>query len=133
MTDAREGLRRQRGALRLARRLTILAAVLGLAYLVMRFEFLRLPEERCSPLVRFAPGDQLVVDGRPSSVSEGDAVLVMTQSGARHLCRVERVRADDGRLWVVSDNPECPGFSSDAAGWIDPRAAVGRVLMSWEH
>lgn len=133
MNDARNGIMRQRKALKLIRRYTLLAAAVGLVYIVTRFEFTQLSAERCSPLTRFAPGDRLVVDGRPGSVSQGDAVLVMTQSGTKHLCRVERVRAEDGHLWCHGDNKECPGFSSESAGWIDPRAVTGRVLMSWEH
>lgn len=133
MSDARSTIAKQRKALKLVRRYTFLAAAVGLVYIVTRFEFTQLSRERCSPLTRFAPGDRLVVDGRPGSVSRGDAVLVMTQSGAKHLCRIDRVREGDGHLWCMTDNDDCPGFSSDAAGWVDPRAVSGRVLMSWEH
>ncbi|MFT5733926.1 MAG: hypothetical protein ACJAZN_002333 [Planctomycetota bacterium] len=133
MADARTTIARQRSALKIIRRYTVLAALVGLVYIGTRFEFSALPEDRCSTLVRFDPGDRLVIDGRPGSVGQGDAVLIQTQSGSKHLCLVERVREEDGRLWCVTDNPECPGFSSEAAGWIDPRAVTGRVLLSWEH
>ena len=133
MTDAPSTLARQRKALKLVRRYTFLAAAVGLVYIVTRFEFTQLSPERCSPLTRFAPGDRLVVDGRPGAVAKGDAVLVLTQSGTKHLCRVEETRDSDGHLWCSFDNPDCEGFTSEAAGWIDPRAVSGRVLMSWEH
>lgn len=133
MTDPRATIARQRSALKIIRRYTVLAAIVGLVYIATRFEFSQLPEDRCCPLVRFAPGDRLVIDGRPGPASVGDAVLIQTQSGAKHLCRIDQVRDEDGRLWCVTDNAECPGFSSDAAGWIDPRAVTGRVLLSWEH
>ncbi|QDV07384.1 hypothetical protein Poly30_29080 [Planctomycetes bacterium Poly30] len=133
MTDPRATLKRQRSALKLIRRYTVLAALVGLVYIATRFEFSQLPVDRCCPLVRFAPGDRLVIDGRPGDVSVDDAVLIQTQSGAKHLCRVERLRPEDGRLWCVTDNADCAGFSSETAGWIDPRAVTGRVLLSWEY
>ena len=133
MPDPRATLQRQRSALKLIRRYTVLAAIVGLIYIAARFEFSQLPADRCCPLVRFTSGDRIVIDGRPGRVSEGDAVLIQTQSGAKHLCRVERVREADGRLWCVTDNIDCAGFSSEAAGWIDPRAVTGRILLSWEY
>ena len=133
MSDARATIAKQRKTLKLVRRYTFLAAAVGLVYIVTRFEFIELSEKRCSPLTRFAPGDSLVVDARPGSVSEGDAVLVMTQGGAKHLCLIDSVRGEDGHLWCISNNQDCPGFTSEDAGWVDPRAVTGRVLMSWEH
>ena len=132
MSDARSTIAKQRKTLKLVRRYTFLAAAVGLVYIVTRFQFTELSESRCSPLTRFAPGDRLVVDSRPGAVSEGDAVLVMTRGGTEHLCRIDRVR-EDGHLWCNSDNQDCPGFTSEDAGWVDPRAVTGRVLMSWEH
>ena len=133
MSDARATIAKQRKAQKLIRRYTLLAAAVGLVYLATRFSFTQLAPERCSPLTGFAPGDRLVIDGRPRAVSEGDAVLVMTQGGTRHLCRIERVREEDGHLWCSYDNGDCPGFSSETAGWVDPRAVTGRVLLTWEY
>ncbi|MEM9380918.1 MAG: hypothetical protein AAGB93_13275 [Planctomycetota bacterium] len=112
--------------------MTVLLAVLGVGYLVLRFDIIGLPEDRCCPLTRFEPGDRLIVDGRPVSVAAGDAVLVRTADGSLHLTRISEVRPEDGRLWCATDAPDCPGLSSEDVGWIDPRAVDGRVLLSWE-
>ncbi|MEM1449648.1 MAG: hypothetical protein AAF602_31270 [Myxococcota bacterium] len=118
--------------LRRIRRLTVLLAVAGVAYLVMRFDIVGLPEDRCCPLTRFEPGDRLIVDGSPTTLSPADAVLVRTADGSLHLTRISAVRSKDGAIWCETDAPDCPGLSSEDVGWIDPRAVDGRVLMSWE-
>ncbi len=133
MSDARATIVKQRKALKVLRRITVLVALGGLGYLALRFEFMQLPEERPCPLVQFEPGDKLVIDGRPTALSVDDAVLVMTRDGIRRLCKIRLIREGDGHLWCVTDNPDCEGFSSTVAGWIDPRAVVGRVLMGWDH
>ena len=123
----------QRVLLRRLRRVTTFVAVLGLAYLVLRFELVTLPADRCSPVTGYAPGDRLIVDGRPSRVGPGDAVLVQTRSGRLELTLVQAVREEDGALWCEPDATDCPGLSSSDAGWIDRRAMTGRVLLTWDY
>ena len=123
----------QRQLLRRFRRITMLVAVLGLAYIVTRFEIIGLPEDQGSPLSRFAPGDRLIVDGRPGHIGLGDAVLVRAADGVLHLTRVSAMRSSDGALWCKTDNPDTPGLGSDDVGWIEPGAVEGRVLMRWDY
>ena len=63
---------RQSALLRSLRRATLLLALLGAAYLVLRFDLVNLPDGSCSPLRRYEAGDRLIVDRRPSSVEVGD-------------------------------------------------------------
>ncbi len=123
----------QRQLLKRFRRITMLTAVLGLAYIVMRFDIVALPDDRGCPLNRFAPGDRLIVDGRPSHIGAGDAVLVRTAAGGLHLTRVSAVRSTDGALWCKTDNPDVAGLTSDDVGWIQSEAVDGRVLLRWDY
>ena len=50
-------------------------ALAGLGYLYLRFDNLVLPGG-CSPLVRFSPGNRLLVDRQFRSLEPGDAVLL---------------------------------------------------------
>lgn len=121
----------QRVLLHRIRRITTVVAILGLGYLVVRFDLMMLPKDRCSPLVRFDPGDRLIVDGHPSSVGPGDAILVRTRSGVVVVTRVQALREEDGAVWCTTDNPDCPGLRSEEAGWISTEAIAGRVLLAW--
>ncbi len=117
--------------LRTLRRVTVFIAVLGVVYLATRYQTITLPSTGCSPVARFAAGDRLIVDGRPRPLEKGDAVLVRDDAGRLQLTMVESLRETDGSLWCVSNVPECPGFSSEQAGWIDPSRVAGRVLFGW--
>lgn len=117
--------------LRNLRRATVFIAVLGIVYLVSRFQTITLPSEGCSPVGRFTAGDRLIVDGRPRPLEKGDAVLIRDVGGRLQLTLIETLRPADGHLWCVSNVPECPGFSSKEAGWIDPGRVAGRVLFGW--
>ena len=123
----------QRQLLKRFRRITLLVAGLGLVYLVTRFDIVGLPEDRGCPLIRFEPGDRLIVDGRASRIGAGDAVIVRTADGGLHLTRVSAVRSTDGALWCKTDSPDTPGLGSADVGWIDARAVEGRVLMTWDY
>lgn len=116
------------------------AAAAGAAYLLWRFETLRLPEEGCSPVLAFAPGEPLLVDLHPSAVGPGDVVLFRhPEDGPLALGRISAPppgttpEAEEalagGALWIAGDRPGCPSRDSRLLGPI-PRAALrGRVLL----
>ena len=113
------------------RRIAYLLAGMGVIYLYLRFDTRRLPEEGCSPLLRFAPGDRLLIDQRPEGFAVGDAVLVQADDGILYLALVRRLRSEDQELWVQTDAPDCPGRDSDDFGWVPVEEAVARVIMVW--
>jgi hypothetical protein len=114
--------------LTLARRATLLLALGGGAWLWTRLGTLSLPEEGCSPLLRFSPGVRLWIDWRPAEIAPGDAVLFRGGPGELLLGLVRERRED--ALWIETDAPDCPGRDSRSLGWI-PRADLrGRVLVA---
>ena len=124
---------RQSALLRSLRRATLLLALLGAAYLVLRFDLVNLPDGSCSPLRRYEAGDRLVVDRRPASVEVGDAVLVRDGAGTLHLALISAERDSDGSLWCSSDCERCEGFDSGRDGWIPRSSVAGRVLLAWVY
>jgi hypothetical protein len=121
--------RRLRSPIRWA---TYLAAVVCLGYLVSRFDSFRLAESGCSPLLRFAPGESLLLDRWAPSYSAGDALLFEGSDGLIYLGLVERVRPGaEPALWVVADNPDCEGRGSEEFGWIVGEARLARVVLKW--
>lgn len=115
-----------------------LACGLGIAYLVWRFELVRLPRAGCSPLLRLAPGDLLVFDTRPPAYHTWDVVLFR---GPRGELLLGELRPDtEGRgappaaarahVWIRTDRAECPGTDSLQLGWIPREALVGRLLLA---
>jgi hypothetical protein len=118
------------------RYLCFLAAGLGLGYIAWRFDTQTLPAGGCSPLMRYAPGNRLLVDRRPPRLEVGDALLFRAE-GQLLLGAVARVRPDgappDGvdAVWIAGDNPQCPAHGSAELGWIDAHAVQGRVVMVW--
>lgn len=116
--------------LRITRRLTVGAAFIGGVYLVMRFNVTTVPEGRCCPLVRFEPGAQIMVDGKPSKLNVGDAILVKDSNGNLQLTLVDKF-GEDGRVWCDTDREGCPGFTSEVYGWVSRDDVAGRVLLSW--
>ncbi len=119
------------------RNLCLLVAALGLIYLWMRFETYDLPESGCSPLLRFGPGDTLLLDRRPEDLAVGDALLFQGPDGLLYLAAVAAVGGEEGgvvapgALWLETDSPECPGRDSDQFGWIAPEQVRARVVMVW--
>ena len=122
--DPRAHLRRARIAL-------LVSVVLGAGYLASRFTLITLPEEGCSPVSRFSPGDHLLVDSRPRPLAPGDAVLVRDPRQTLQLTLVEVVHPETRALWCRGDDSACPGFGSEASGWIPATAVAGRVLLGW--
>ncbi len=125
-------------------RLLLYALILGLVGLfVWRFDSVRLPKEGCSPLWAFAPGDWLVVDVRPSSITVGDAILFRGPRGELLLARVvEPPRSAPppiweayarGELWVEGEREDCPGADSRTLGVLGLEQVVGRIalVMPW--
>ena len=137
---------RQSALLRSLRRATLLLALLGAAYLVLRFDLVNLPDGSCSPLRRYEAGDRLIVDRRPASVEVGegswlrsdlgqvgDAVLVRDGAGTLHLALISAERDSDGALWCSSDCDRCEGFDSGRDGWIPRSSVAGRILLAWVY
>lgn len=120
-----------RALLRGARVVLLVAVVLGAGYLASRFTLITLPVEGCSPVSRFSAGDHLLVDSRPRPLAPGDAVLVRDPRQALQLTLVEVVHPQTRALWCRGDDAACPGFGSEASGWIPATAVAGRVLLGW--
>lgn len=122
-----------RPLLRPIRRAMYVACAAMLLYLFLRFDLHRLPEEGCSPLLRFVAGDDLLLDRRPGRIEPGEALLVQGDDGLLYLVAVERVREGEaGReLWVQTDAPDCPGRDSDELGWVPEDRVAARVAMVW--
>ncbi len=115
-----------------------LACGLGLAYLVWRFELVRLPRAGCSPLLRLAPGDLLVFDTRARAYHTWDVVLFR---GPRGELLLGELRPDSEGIgappspagdhaWIRTDRPDCPGTDSLQLGWIPRDALAGRLLLA---
>ncbi len=118
------------------RNLCLLVAALCVGYLAWRYDTQTIPVGGCSPLMRFGPGNRLLVDQRPRGLRVGDALLFRGE-GRLLLGAVERVRPDGAAptrvdaVWMVGDNPQCPARDSGQLGWIDVGQVAGRVLMVW--
>jgi len=114
------------------RLVTYVVAAGCIGYLFARFDGFRLDESGCSPLLRFAPGESLLIDRWAPAYGAGDALLFRGNDGLIYLGLVERLRAGPGSaLWLAADNPECVGRGSDSFGWIEPDACVARVVLKW--
>ena len=109
-------------------------AGLGVAYLFVRYSRFALPEEGCSPLLRFAPGEALLVDHRPPLLSAGDAVFFRGPGGVLYLGSIARTResaSTDLQLWIETDAPDCPGTDSHDLGWVPASDVEARVMLAW--
>ena len=109
-------------------------AGIGVAYLFVRYSRFELPEEGCSPLLRFSPGEALLVDHRPPLLSPGDAVFFRAPDGQLYLGLIARTRESasaDLELWLETDAPDCPGTDSDDLGWIAASEVNARVMLAW--
>ena len=127
----------QRKLLRHLRRLSFLLVVLGAFYLYQRYDLHDLPEEGCSPVLRFSTGDRLLLDRSPGAFHPGDAVLFSGPDGVLYLAAIDRTRPADAapgaveELWLETDDPDCPGADSDDFGWIPVADVRARILLVW--
>jgi hypothetical protein len=115
---------------------------LGVAYGLWRFDVGSLPTEGCSPLYDIQPGDRLLIDRRPGTLREGDAVMFRDPAGELLLGRVGTPPASApreiweacaaGALWIVKEQRDCPGGESAVLGPIARDAVAGRVVgLPW--
>ena len=125
--------RLQRGV----RNLCLALVAVGFVYLWSRYDTQVIPPEGCSPLLRFGPGNRLLVDARPPGFAPGDALLFRGPDQRLYLAAVARVRPDGAAppgvesLWLEGDNPECPARASAEFGWIAAEDVAARVVMVW--
>ena len=99
------------------------------AWMMWRFDRVRLPASGCSPLASVGAGDLLLVDRRPSQLHLGDALFVEVE-GQVYLARLQE-RDPQGRLWLRTEVSDCPGRDSEDFGWLPASAVSGRVLLAW--
>ena len=106
---------------------------------VWRYDVIRLPEAGCSPLTDFQPGARLVIDQHPGDIAQGDAVLFENPAGELLLGRIGQPppsapqaywdAVEDGALWIVGENPDCPQADSRRHGPL-ARERVRGVIAS---
>ncbi|MEO0652715.1 MAG: hypothetical protein AAFZ65_18725 [Planctomycetota bacterium] len=128
--------------LRRCRRATLLLALLGGLYVYLRIELMTLPIDGCSPLFGVDPGDRMLLDRRATDVDRNDAVLFEGPEGRMHLGRVvdapadlsaeARAQLDAGALWVVVEQPDCPGLDSTSIGPVERERVRAEVLFFFD-
>ena len=128
----------RRKALRSIRVGLVIFALASLYYINTNFEFLRLPEDRCTQISAFEPGVTLLVYTSPKTedLVFGDVVLFTLDSDAVTYGRLgtppgakEGELVSAGGYWILGDNPECPMDDSISLGAIPADRIVGRVLF----
>lgn len=115
-------------------RLSMLVLVLaGAGYLMIRFDGLRLPAEAPSPLLRFSPGDSLLLDRYPGEIRMDDPVIYSGPDGMVHLGLIIDLREVAGvtEFRVGQEGSEGVATDSQTTGWMDREWIVGRVIMVW--
>ena len=110
-------------------RILLALAFLGALYLIWRVDVLRLPGAGCAPVLRFSPGALLLFDSQPPRFYTGDVVLFEAE-GTETLYLGVVEREEDGRYWIQTDSPTCPGTDSDELGWIAKGQIRGRALIA---
>ena len=108
-------------------------ALAGAGYLMVRFDGLKLTLDSPSPLLRFSPGDSLVLDSYPDDLRIDDPVIFAGPDGRVHLALVSEIRQEEGasQFWLRYDAPDCGAPDSQTLGWIGEEWIVGRVIMVW--
>lgn len=109
------------GARRALQRVTWLATIAGVAYLAWRFDSIVVPAGADESL-GLVPGERLLVDRYPREVYAGDYVFQVDPGGARHLVRIETVRADTAHLGVGAG-----GLATS----VPRESIVARVILIW--
>jgi len=123
-----------RRVLGIVRRLLLLYALVGIGYLVWRFEIETLPGKGCSPLLSLRPGAHLLIDGHPPELRPGDTVLFRDPAGRLLIARIgpRPESAGDGPgYWLETDNRACPGPDSRSLGLIPRERCQGRMLFAF--
>ncbi|MEZ6017462.1 MAG: hypothetical protein R3F49_20275 [Planctomycetota bacterium] len=112
--------------LRPLQRATWAASLLGVAYLLWRFESFQAPAG-LAPTVGLAPEERGILDLRPQTLGAGDIVLYADTSGLRHFARLQ------GAAGAEDVAPERWTATGDDGRPLEvPRAAVlGRVILVW--
>ena len=105
-----------------------------LLWMLWRFDVQRLPEGSCSPLLEVHPGAYLLVDKRSSRYDDGDLVLFVDANDRILIGSIgtppASVEPDGDAVWIVTDNPECPGIDSRSLGPIPREQLRGRILFA---
>lgn len=105
-------------------------ALLGLAWIYGRFDLVTLPSEGCTPLFDLEPGDRVLVDRCPPNLATGHGVLFSDGGGRLLLGRISRAAAvAAGELWILTDDPSCPGDDSRQLGPVPVDRVRGRILF----
>lgn len=112
--------------LRTLRRLTLLAVLAGVLYLILRFDVLTLPGT-CSPVRALPAGARLVVDRWPSVCEAGDLVFYGPEEGPYEFGRVEARSGEHAS--VGTDNEACVGPRGMGPHTIDVADVRGRVVF----
>ena len=109
------------------RRVVVVASLVGVAYVMLRFEFTTAPPAVFGPRSGdAAEAPRILVDLRPRPLVPGDLVVFSDVNGARRMGEVQR--ADPTELSLVAPGAPTGGQSVDV-----PRELLrGRVLMTFE-
>jgi len=115
------------------RRVVMILALVGVGYLLVRFDGMQLPVDSPSPLLRFSPGDSLLVDLYPGELRVDDPVIYAGPDGRVHLglIRESRQMAGGPQFWLGHDAQDKSAPDSQTLGWVDGEWIVGRVIMVW--
>jgi hypothetical protein len=122
-----------KGIQRILRYGVLVFVLAGAGYLVIRFDGLTLAADSPSPLLRFSPGDALVLDRYPKALLPDDPVVFTGPDGRVHLSLILKSRLEAGatEFWLGHDAPGCSAPDSQALGWVGKEWIVGRVIMVW--
>lgn len=117
----------------LLRRVVMVLVLAGAGYLLVRFDGMRLALDSPSPLLRFSPGDSLLLDRYPQGIEVDDSVLYAGPDGRHHLGLILELRKVEGvtQFWLGHDAPDLVAPDSRTLGWVDGEWIVGRVIMVW--
>lgn len=115
---------------RIARLLTLAGFLVGIAYLYGRYDLMTLPSAGCSPLYNLDPGDRLLLDRRPPQLAPGHSVLFADPDGRLLLGQVsDAVAVSAQELWILTQDPNCPGADSRQFGPVPKDRVRARVLF----
>jgi len=119
--------------LRLLRHAVMVLVLAGAVYLLVRFDGMRLGLDSPSPLLRFSPGDSLLVDRYPEGMQVDDSVFYVGPDGREHLGFILERRQVEGvtQFWLGHDAPDAVAPDSQTLGWVDGEWIAGRVIMVW--